>query len=68
VRLGASAIHGIGVFAIKPIRAGTHLFADDRSGLVWVDKTAWHPRSDASTMISESHGATGSAARSASTT
>ena len=38
VRLGLSAIHGIGVFAIKDIQEGTKLFADDHSGLVWIDR------------------------------
>jgi hypothetical protein len=38
VRLGLSAIHGIGVFAICPIRQGTHLFANDTVEMAWVDK------------------------------
>ncbi|MEA3054341.1 MAG: uncharacterized protein QOG72_3244 [Sphingomonadales bacterium] len=38
VRLGLSAVHGIGVFAIRPIPAGTDLFANDGVPLVWVDK------------------------------
>ena len=38
VRLGPSEIHGIGVFAIRPIPAGTSLFADDAVPLVWVSK------------------------------
>jgi len=38
VRLGPSGIHGIGVFAIRPIPAGTSLFADDAVPLVWVSK------------------------------
>lgn len=38
VRLGPSGIHGIGVFAIRPIPAGTILFADDAVPLVWVNK------------------------------
>jgi hypothetical protein len=28
------------VFAIRPIAAGTNLFANDRSGLVWVERAA----------------------------
>ncbi len=40
VRLGASAIHGIGVFAIKPIPAGTNIFASDQVELVWIDRAA----------------------------
>jgi hypothetical protein len=38
VRLGLSAVHGIGVFAIRPIPAGTDIFANDRVPLVWVSK------------------------------
>jgi hypothetical protein len=38
VRLGLSAVHGIGVFAIRPIPAGTDIFANDAVPLVWVDK------------------------------
>ena len=37
VRLGKSEIHGIGVFAIRPIPKGTDIFANDRVDLVWVD-------------------------------
>ena len=40
VRLGLSAIHGIGVFAIKPIPRGTNIFASDRVELVWIDRAA----------------------------
>ena len=40
VRLGLSALHGIGVFAIRPIPAGTDIFANDRVPLVWVSKAA----------------------------
>ncbi len=40
VRLGPSAIHGIGVFAIKPIPQGTNIFASDQVDLVWVDRAA----------------------------
>jgi hypothetical protein len=38
VRLGLSAVHGIGVFAIRPIPAGTDIFANDCVPLVWVSK------------------------------
>jgi hypothetical protein len=38
VRLGLSGIHGIGVFAIRPIPAGTDIFANDRVPLVWVSR------------------------------
>ena len=38
VRLGLSAVHGIGVFAIRPIPAGTDIFANDLVPLVWVAK------------------------------
>lgn len=36
-RLGVSAIHGIGVFALRPIAAGTQLFATDARDIVWID-------------------------------
>ena len=36
-RLGVSAIHGIGVFAIRPIAAGTNVFATDQREIVWID-------------------------------
>jgi hypothetical protein len=39
VRLGLSAVHGIGVFAIRPIPAGTDIFANDLVPLVWVSKS-----------------------------
>ena len=38
VRLRLSAVHGIGVFAIRPIPAGTDIFANDLVPLVWVSK------------------------------
>jgi hypothetical protein len=38
VRLGPSAVHGIGVIAIRPIPEGTDLFANDRVPLVWVSR------------------------------
>jgi hypothetical protein len=40
VRLGLSPIHGIGVFAIRPIPRGTNIFANDAVEMVWVDKAA----------------------------
>ena len=40
VRLGLSAIHGIGVFAIRQIPQGTNIFANDQVEMVWVDKAA----------------------------
>ena len=39
-RLGASRIHGVGVFAIRAIPAGTDIFANDRTGLVWIERAA----------------------------
>lgn len=38
VRLGPSPVHGIGVFAIRPIPAGTDIFANDLVPLVWISK------------------------------
>ena len=38
VRLGLSPIHGIGVFAIRPIASGTDIFANDAVPLVWVSE------------------------------
>lgn len=35
-RLGASVIHGVGVFAIKPIPKGTDVFANDAGEIVWI--------------------------------
>ncbi|MDB5694344.1 MAG: hypothetical protein JWO81_3407 [Alphaproteobacteria bacterium] len=40
VRLGLSAVHGIGVFAIRPIPEGTNIFENDAVDLVWVEKAA----------------------------
>jgi hypothetical protein len=40
VRLGLSAVHGIGVFAIRPIAKGTNIFANDKVEMVWVEKAA----------------------------
>jgi hypothetical protein len=36
-RLGPSAIHGIGVFAIHAIGAGTNVFENDRRAINWID-------------------------------
>jgi hypothetical protein len=36
VRLGISSIHGIGVFAQQPIRAGTNVFSNDQREITWV--------------------------------
>ena len=38
VRLGVSAIEGIGVFAIRDIPKGTDIFANDRVPLTWVGR------------------------------
>ena len=38
-RLGVSRIHGIGVLAIRPIPAGTNVFAGDQREIVWIDAT-----------------------------
>ena len=35
VRLGASPIHGVGVFAILRIRKGTNPFKGDNSTMIW---------------------------------
>jgi len=37
-RLGASKIHGVGVFAIRAIPKGAYVFVDDEADIVWVDK------------------------------
>ena len=36
VRLGCSQIHGIGVFAARPIGAGANVFVNDRREISWV--------------------------------
>jgi len=36
-RLGPSAIHGVGVFAIQEIAEGTPIFYADDTELVWID-------------------------------
>ncbi|HEU0097140.1 MAG TPA: SET domain-containing protein [Allosphingosinicella sp.] len=38
VRLGLSAIHGIGVLAIRPIPKGTDVFANDGVPIRWVSR------------------------------
>jgi uncharacterized protein len=38
-RLGLSAIHGIGVIAIRPIPRGTNIFANDFAEIVWVENS-----------------------------
>lgn len=38
-RLQPSAVHGIGVFAIRDIPVDTNLFADDPDDLVWLDRS-----------------------------
>jgi hypothetical protein len=40
VRLGLSNVHGIGVFAIRPIPEGTSLFANDPAPIRWVEVAA----------------------------
>ncbi len=37
-RLGQSRIHGVGVFAVAPIKKGTPIFFGDEDNLVWVDQ------------------------------
>jgi hypothetical protein len=38
-RLAPSKIHGVGVFAILPIKKGTYIFYGDDAEMIWVDKT-----------------------------
>lgn len=38
-RLGVSSIEGIGVFAARPISAGTNVFPADKAEIVWVPAT-----------------------------
>jgi hypothetical protein len=38
VRLGVSALDGIGVFAIRPIPRGTRIFANETLPVTWVEK------------------------------
>lgn len=35
-RLKSSAIHGVGVFAIRPIPKGSYIFANDDEELLWI--------------------------------
>lgn len=35
-RIGQSNIHGVGLFAIRPIRKGTHIFYGDDEDIIWV--------------------------------
>jgi hypothetical protein len=39
VRLGASRIQGVGVFAIRDIPANTNIFKDDICEMVWFDES-----------------------------
>lgn len=39
VRLGRSQIHGIGVFAVRPIPSGTNVFQADQREISWVPGT-----------------------------
>ena len=45
VRLGISALHGIGVFACEAIKAGTNVFAPDQRELRWVPASILEERS-----------------------
>lgn len=38
-RIIPSKIHGVGVFAIRPIPNGTSIFPDDNAPIVWVKKS-----------------------------
>ena len=38
-RLGVSPVHGVGVFAIRDIPAGSNVFPNDRREISWVDAT-----------------------------
>jgi SET domain-containing protein len=40
VRLGISGVHGIGVFAIRPIPRGTNIFPNDSQPICWVEVEA----------------------------
>lgn len=39
-RLGVSKIHGVGVFALRAIPAGTSVFASDDAPIRWIDRAA----------------------------
>ena len=36
-RMGCSGIHGVGVFAIRDIPAGTNVFGNDTGAITWID-------------------------------
>ena len=36
VRLQPPKLHGVGVFAIRPIKKGTNPFKDDNSTMIWI--------------------------------
>lgn len=36
VRLKPSRLHGIGVFAVRPIKKGTYIFPEDNDRMIWV--------------------------------
>jgi SET domain-containing protein len=38
-RLRPSKIHGVGVFAVRNIPKGTNIFSDDRSEMVWIQRS-----------------------------
>lgn len=40
IRLGISEVHGIGVFAIRPIAEGTNIFPNDSQEIRWIDAEA----------------------------
>lgn len=37
-RLQPSTVNGVGVFAVRPIPRGAHLFAGDTSEIVWIEE------------------------------
>lgn len=50
-RLGASKIHGVGVFAIMPIPKGTVVFAGDDQPIIWIKITDSRTRSSTSEAV-----------------
>ena len=56
-RLMPSPIHGVGVFAILPIRKGTNVFAHDNSKIVWVEERGLERLSKAARKLYEDFGA-----------
>jgi hypothetical protein len=56
VRLGVSPIEGIGVFAIKPIPAGTDMFANDKVEVVWVERAQLRDLSPAERKLYDDFG------------